>query len=93
MVSQSQRPAVPVHDPYAPASARQNARKKAGTSSAIERLMQDSANGLDVTSQLRYLKEDVLADGIEADESGMVRAPPLSHQLSLRTSRLTLFPS
>ena len=52
-------------------------KRTSAPASTIERLMHESANGQDVTSQLTELKRQILLDGIDADETGMVRMPLL----------------
>jgi hypothetical protein len=41
-------------------------------SSVIDRLMRDSADGIDVSIHLPALKQQILLDGVDSDESGMV---------------------
>ena len=46
-------------------------RHQAHPSFTIEKLMAESANGLDVSAQLPVLKQEILLNGINADETGM----------------------
>ena len=57
-----------------------SAEKRASNPSVIERLMRDSADGVDVSHHLPALRQTILLDGVEADESGMVSVNDSHHR-------------